>query len=492
MEIDRNRSARDWVKEKKYLLRPAIILSIIYIIAISAIIRADVLYLDDVWRAMEGTKGWDFFSRYLSNFLSVFIHAENYLTDVSPMPQILAALIMGITSALALSILTGREEFSVWDYIAVLPLGLSPYFLECFSYRYDAPYMAVSVFFSVAPLIFANTSIYAFCLATVLGTLGMCTTYQASSGIFPMMMIALLFRQWTQGEEKGRLIRLAASSAGSYGAALLFFRIFLMHYVDDYVSVAISRNGFLSYVLRNYKDYYTAVVLDFRKEWLALICLILLLFVVYETVRSRRNRFATAIIALLSLFSLLLLAFGVYPFLKAPLFAPRAMYGIGALVAVAAVIACDGKHPWLARLSCLALSWSFFVFAFTYGNALSVQEEYSRFRMESVISDLTDIPEFSEAESVCLQLEGSIGYAPQIRHYPQNYRMLRDLVPITFQDSWRWGEYTFYNVYDLWNVHTDSDTDLTKENLVLLKESIYHTIYGDENNFLVVLKDPEN
>lgn len=39
---------------------------------------------------------------------------------------------------------------------AVVPLGLSPWFLECFSYKFDSPYMALSVLASVIPFIFGR------------------------------------------------------------------------------------------------------------------------------------------------------------------------------------------------------------------------------------------------------------------------------------------------------------------------------------------------
>ena len=258
--------------------------------------------------------------------------------------------------------------------------------------------------------------------------------------------------------------------------------------MDDYVSVAISRNGLLQNTLAHYKDYYTAILLDFKRWWLLVIALLLLLFVVTAALRSRRGAAGSALGAVLTLAVMTLLIFGVYPLLRAPLYAPRSMYGFGAYLAILAVAAVDGKLHWPPRLTCLALSWAFFVFAFTYGNALSVQDEYTKFRMSAVITDLNDLEAFSSDQEKVLQLSGSIGLAPQLRNMPQDYRMLNDLVQVTFREGWQWGEYGFYNLYDIRNVHADSDLDLRQASLPVLKDGMYHTILGDGEHFLIVLK----
>ena len=51
--------------------KPSLILAALYIVSISAILRADFDYVDDMARVYRGTKGWELSSRYLSNFLSV-------------------------------------------------------------------------------------------------------------------------------------------------------------------------------------------------------------------------------------------------------------------------------------------------------------------------------------------------------------------------------------------------------------------------------------
>ena len=81
----------DYVKIPNFL--PFIAFTtLVYFIGIIAIIRANFYYIDDLGRSVEGYRGWENFSRYLSNFFSLFIHGGFYLTDISPLPQIIAGL----------------------------------------------------------------------------------------------------------------------------------------------------------------------------------------------------------------------------------------------------------------------------------------------------------------------------------------------------------------------------------------------------------------
>ena len=207
---------------RKYIC-PFCILMAIYTIGILAIIRADFYYIDDIGRTFWGYRRFQYFSRYVAEFGSILVHGDYHLTDISPIPQILAAGVMAISGVVLLHVITGKERFSWIEYIAMVPLCLSPYFLECMSYKFDAPYMAISVLVSVAPVLFYKNGTAKYLLSVVLGTLIMCMSYQASSGIFPMLIVLLALKKWSQRvsmKEVGRFILL---SAIGYLVGVLFF-----------------------------------------------------------------------------------------------------------------------------------------------------------------------------------------------------------------------------------------------------------------------------
>lgn len=440
-------------------------------------------------RVANGYKGWDDFSRYTSDFLSGFMHAGDYLTDVSPLTQAVATLELAIASIVAVYVIAGQRSLTVWLVAAVLPLGLSPYFLECLSFKYDSPYMALSVLASVLPLLLMRRGRLAYGMAVIVCEIIVCTTYQAASGILPLLVIVVALRQWCSGCSTREVLSFVLFSAGAYLAALAIFKLFIMQPTSSYLPKTLPPLVELPMTFFDHlKSYVKLVLSDFKKLWIVLMALVMFAFVWVMVRDTKRNRFATLAVTLGGLTLMVCLTFGVYPALDYPLFAPRAMYGVGALIAFPAIAVASSRHVLGGKMVILALSWCFFVFSFTYGNALCVQSQWVDFRIASVIDDLNDLEEFSTDEPKVIQIKGSVGYSPILRNQPQDYQMLNRLVPVTFQGEWLWGIAGFAQYYGLPNAKVEVFDGSFGESLPLLQDGAYHAIYGDGERFLIVLK----
>ena len=466
------------------------ILTLIYALGISAVLRANFYYIDDMGRALWGSKEWYYFSMYIPQYFSTILHADSHLTDVSPLPQLLAVVIVAISAAIVLRVVTERNHFTFIEYVSMVPLGLSPYFLECLSYKYDSPYMALSILASVVPVLFYRSNAWTYLISIVLGMIVVCLSYQAASGIFPMLVVLLVLKMWNQKAEMKEMIRFILISAGGYLAGMLIFVLFLMRPTDVYVSNTVpSVMEMIPLAGYHLKKYYYYVITDFKKEWLVMIALLCVGFL-YVTVRNSKQKWIHALLmgfVVLGMF--LVMAFGLYPVLKQPGFEPRAMYGFGACLCFIALYTVSQNHSRLAKLVCLALCWCFFVFGFTYGNALYAQKTYTDYRISAVIDDLDELDVLDTDYDKIYQINGSIGRAPEIEGMPQDYQMLNRLVPITFGDSsWEWARFGFTKYYRLKNVEWDTSIDLRDYNLPLLEESVYHTIWGDSQYILIELK----
>ena len=463
----------------------------IYIVAIFPIIRANVNYIDDTGRVLKGYAGWDNYSRYVSCFLSHIVHANNsYLPDISPVPQIIAVTILSLAALIVTVTIKGSGEIPVWNVLACIPLGLSPYFLECLSYKFDSPYMALSILASVLPLLFYKKQWKWYSLSVVIGMLVMCMTYQAASGIFPMLVILLALIMYVRNENLKRIGTFILCSAVSYGIGVGIFFLFLMKRVSTYVS-----NGLADWsgIVEHYKTYLNYMRTDFRKLWLIVIALLVICFICRMVCVSQRNKMITLVLAVITAGVMFLLSFGLYPALEAPLFDPRSMFGVGAYI-VCISLGAQGteQKAFIVNVLAVILVWNFFTFSFTYGNALAVQKEWEDFRREEVISDLTDIPEFYTEEDKTIKLTGSSGYAPALRNVMKQYGVLERLVPCMFQESWVWGRSKFANYYG-WRsrAHVKWDEDMDTDDLTgyeLVQESAYHRIYRQETRFVVELK----
>lgn len=468
----------------KNSIKPALILSGLFLFGISSIIRANFKYIDDYGRVLQGYKGWDDFSRYFSFGISAFIHADNYLTDISPLPQVLACILLGIAGVIVINALKVQEEkISVWQLVAVLPLGLSPYFLECMSYKYDSVYMALSVLAAVLPLAFAEIGTVTIGLASLLGTLLMLTTYQASSGIFPMLVVLWTAKSINMGEKFSAVIKKTGMAAGGYILGMIIDKMFIIREVDEYVTSSVAP---VNEIITQFLNYYNQVASDFKTWWIFLIAIIVLMYLVMFVMGSKTNSVNSSFIALFSVVFCLLLAFGSYPILQRASYYPRAMYGFGVFIALISVAAVSYNKSYPARFFAVAMSWTFLVFSFSYGNALYEQGKYTDIRVEAVVNDLIDLDIMNSGEPVKVQLMGGIGKSPVIRNIPQeNYTILDRLVPKTFDEGWKWSEFYFYNYFGL---NITKATSLEKLELPVLKKTPYYTIKGEGNNLLIELR----
>lgn len=471
--------------------KPFLYLTMVQLAAASAILRADVNYIDDAGRAYAGYQGWENFSRYLSNFLSGFLHTDRYLSDISPLPQVAAVMLLSLSGVVVIYIVTGQARVCAWTLAAVLPLGLSPYFLACLSYKFDAPYMALSVLASVAPFLLceAKRRYFVYAAASAACILAVCTTYQAALGIFPMMAVFISVKRWNDGDGWLDIGKFLLVSILAYAAGLIIFRAFLMKPVDNYVSSSLPPlEDLIPSVCRNYRRYFKKARRDCRRLWKILMACNAVFFVAVMTCHSRRPKIPAFLLTASALVAMGFLCFGVYPLLSVPSFAARAMYGFGALLAITGVYVASHTGCLPAKAAAASLGWIFFVFAFTYGNALSAQKEYTDFRMASVIGELNALDAFLSDEEKNVQIAGTIGYAPELAGLMDRYGALKRLVPVTFRADWDWGSYQFYHYYGLKNVVPDASVDLREQNLPVIRDTMYFTLRGEGNDILVELK----
>lgn len=118
------RCADFWGRSKKFLL----CITLIYSIGISAIVRADFLYLDDLGRTLYGYRGWENFSRFSSNILSGILNGGRLLSDISPLTQLLAAVIMGLAASILAYTFSEGGGDKAWCTLCRYPSGAQPVF----------------------------------------------------------------------------------------------------------------------------------------------------------------------------------------------------------------------------------------------------------------------------------------------------------------------------------------------------------------------------
>jgi len=455
----------------------------LYTFAIIGIIRADFKYIDDLGRTIYGYREYNF-SRYMSDFLAVFLHADTHINDISPLPQIVAALFVAVASVLLVYIISDCIVTKTACFLS-LPIGLSPYFLECISYKFDAPYMALSVLASIVPFLFMRNTIV-FSVSSIISLLIMCMTYQTSSGIYIIIVIIICFKAWNERKKTGwEIIRFAAISASSYCISMSFFRLFLMKSFDDYVSTdTFPIHRLLSGIVNNFISYMRFVNTDIGFIWKFLLFILLLTFITASVLLTKRNKIASLTVSLIAITAMCVMSFGVYLALQRPLFNPRAMYGFGIFIACITVYLSNIPKK-IVLLPAVLLCWCFFVFSFTYGNALSDQKRYNNFRTEILLHDLSILFPDRIEEPLLIKLKNTEGYAPSVQNISKWNPVILRLVPVGLGAVWEWGSIFLTQYY---NFYLQQDESIEEAGLNEIFDSYYHTIKSDGRKILVILK----
>jgi hypothetical protein len=468
----------------KALIKPFLLVLTVYLLGILGIIRADFFYIDDMDRAVRGYHGWNGWSRHLSDILSTFIHTDTRLADISPLPQILAVFLTAAATTALIYIFCGEKPTTA-RLLAAVPLGLSPYFLENYSYKFDAPYMALSVLLSIVPFLFLERK-KAFVFVSIISLLGMCMTYQASSGIYIMITAALVFDGWNYKKKTGKeLFAFTVRTLGSFVCSLVFFRLVFM--VNGTTGHGVSTEifppeRFLPGIIKNITSCFAAINADFGMAWKLLIAVICVLFAADAAKRSAQKGVKRILAPCLLILFLFTASYGVYIVLENPLFAPRALYGFGACAAIISVFLVEsGKKTALAAV--IALNWCFFVFAFSYGNALADQKRYTHFRVELLLSDLNALFPGRNGNDMEIHLENNIGFGPLTENIAHHYPVIKRLVPLNrhYQFYKYMTEYFHWEKGKAWEDNSGS--------LPVIFDSYYHVIKSDGKRIVVLLKE---
>ncbi|MGX2971409.1 glucosyltransferase domain-containing protein [Helicobacter sp. T3_23-1059] len=457
----------------------------LYLLGIMSIIRADVYYIDDLGRAAIGYKEWDNFSRYISWFLSTPMHMSTTLSDIAPLTQLVAIAFLSFASVILVwsvreiiwknedrlwesSEIPNKKRLTVMGIIASVPIGLSPYFLEELSFRFDSPYMALSVLFSVIPFVFIH-HIKAYIPVSFLCSLGMCMTYQASSGIEIILVsfFAFLMLNQTNAGLKKTLIFVCVSMC-CYLLALGVFKLFIMHpFAHDQASTEMYHlaelpNGFIKNIIM----YVGYLWNDFGWSGIK-ICFfgVLGFFVLSSIYQARVDKAISALLAICMLAIGIVFSYGTYLVLVEPLTRPRAFIGIGVFSATISVYVVSAWRGWAHRREEIAransenlitrnaaqrtffvlsavvagfFSWSLIVFANSYGNALSAQNKYLDFRFTLLLDDLVNsVPKkAADYQNYLYRIKGWVTASPVVENSSKDNRIMKRLVDITDSKYW--------------------------------------------------------
>lgn len=477
------------INQKKYLYF-FIIITTFFLFAFYKILDADILYADDISRSHDGDRNWISFGRYVSEFLSILIHCTIQLTDIAPLTQFIAILFMSCTIIILLYILSDNGSI---NFIYAIPLCytfLSPYFQQCFCYRFDSPYMTLAVLLPVIPFIFKD-DLKSYSFMSFVMLILCCMSYQAGQSIYIMLVIFLSFHKLINGDDFKTIFYFIIYSILSYAAALIIYELLFAANTnrtdtDYYYSTKLS----VSSLITNLKLYFTDLSHS-AGGLLTRTCLYIsvIISLIGTTLKSKINKFVTATAYIFILIFALSLSIGPYILFEQTLLSGRVYLGFNVLTALILFSAfktsfelfINQKIKFLVLIPVILCIYSTVSFLYTFGNCLKEQKEYNNFRYTLLLNDLSTLVD--SEKNIYISFGGSIGYCNAFELAEKKYSL--DTIPLSPNEHSIWNiDYCYRFNFMFKDEFFDHKPDWP-----LLESNYYHNIYGQDNHFYIELKN---
>lgn len=506
-----------WLKP---FIKPTLVILGIYCFAMIAIWRSNFSFMDDMGRSVQGYAWISDFFRFSSSILGYLLNVSIGLSDISPYSQIFAMFLLSISSIIVTYILCNRKIRYVPLILSTF-IGLTPFMMACWVFKFDAPCMALSILASLVPFLFwpnvsyrmSKFNLTLFIVVSILSLMVMWTSYQATSGLYLVMLIGLIFKDFLDKHSLKDLFKKATFYAVLYIVSVIVFKL-LMVGVTEIGERLFGRKPTGGYrpmemyslvdlpagIVKNIKQFLETISSSMNVEWKILLVLTVISFLTTLFIYSKRKSWQRLLDPLAGVLMILIsvpLSYGSYLVLQDAPVSARSIMGIGLVLATIAVITAnrsDGLLHKLLIVPSLVLLYSFVVFAFAFGNGLADQQRYANFRNDNLISDMARTYSIQKnATSKPIQIEGNIGRSPVLEHVGKQY----PVVGAIFSDPdnmfgmgngpWGTAKLRMYYGWDLSFSAPDSKL-LNCKNIPVKLQSYFHTIRIDEaGNTCVVI-----
>ena len=457
-----------------------------YFLCFYKLIDSDFYYADDLWRSFDGSRSWIGFSRYVSEFLSIVLHNNVYLPDIAPLTQFISLAVYSFSTIL-LAWLVTEGNITVGSLVICSLLFLSPFNAQNLSYRFDSPYMALAAFFPMVPFLFKKEK-KSFVFISVISLILCCMSYQSGTSIYILLAIFFATSLWLKKESYQKIFTFVGLSVFSFALALVLFKLLFMNTINngaDSYSATVS----LSVMPQNFKTYLSNTIPSFGGLWIkGFVAISILVALVLSIKVSRQNKLVTAIFLIVMGLLALFLSFGPYLVFAKPLFSPRAFTGFSMLITLVGIslyknlfVSGGGKKALLIPAFCLV--YGCIVFQFAYGVALAEQKQYQDFRVEHLLSDLSQ--HTIQDEKNYVSFSGSIGLSDGIAVNSDTFPLINQLISVVPSGGGIWND----DLLSSYNFNCEDEYLSENPGWPLLKSSYYHDIYGEGNHFFIVLKN---
>lgn len=453
-------------------------------------------YIDDIDRRVTGVT--DFartYARYLSEAGSWLMQGSRHLTDLGLTSFILSGLILTLTSTLAIYLVSETKKMSWITTFASLFIGINPWVMELMSFKYDSPFMMLSILISFLPFLFLNSNRLAFASSVALSIFLMFNSYQGSSGIFIVIILILSLQHFIKTESLLSSIEKLTVGAVGYVIGLAFYVIELSLLPGLAGRGRAMETASLSElpmaIFNNWNAYLVSYREGLPRLWKFLILIIVLVFI-YQIVVNSKTKIKALLLTIVTLTVSSIATFGIYlAHADIGLIVGRPRYGYGLAVMLGLITVYTASRLTIGlRGNTFKLVIGlliYYAYSFSLGYVASLDNQKTDFEEQSAILS-SHLTQYISEENQLVYINHLFEDSPAFLNAKKNYTMLEKLVPSN--ESTYWPNVMWYNEITHSSVnftaYNFANEDLTT--FVVLEETSHFSILKKEGQIYVIMK----
>ncbi|EQY98878.1 TPA: hypothetical protein JTO81_003976 [Escherichia coli] len=451
-----------------------IYIAILYVLPL---ILANVLYIDDMGRALYGY-GWEVDGRLFASYLMQALSFGGAIVPMFPYSVTAAALIVFLAGVIVSNIII--KEYSLTLNVCCLLLLTSPFYLENLSYRYDAIPMAASILLAVIP--FLVNGMVLFSLLSVISLFIVFGLYQTSTMVYFAMFICISFRDVKECGLK-YVIKFAIICTLSFIVSYMLYSLWvrlmglsmprgeLIHFNGDTFNSILTR-------IKAYSQIYSYL---FSREYIIAILPITaaVLWSFFKHLKDDLRRGIIYTIALAASVSLItILTTMPNLLLKDPWYTPRTFVCYPFILIAISIYCLKAVSDIFLGISLSVIVFFSFVLSSSYGSVLKVNNDYDNFLAQSISEKIMKDSNRGEYTVVIM---GKQSRPILSSMFYDKFPILVKLAPLYMSEGWYWG------VKDLsrfLNIRSSSDAQKVIKSACdfdeIYKSSIYNLYHRND------------
>ncbi|MBY8968786.1 glucosyltransferase domain-containing protein [Pseudomonas sp. P867] len=415
-------------------------------VALIPIFSSNIYYMDDLYRIVLGIKGWSGDARpFAEIFYSALTLQSVTVPDLYPAPLILAVVFSCfVFSMLSTRFSNGRDILFAF---CICPLILNPLFVSNLHFKYDSPFMVVSVAFALLSFCFELKKIIACVFITAIFVTLTLSTYQVSVNVFAALTVVEFLHVATKGDFRAAVLRLFNRGVGFIVGYLIYSKIIIplvqvnKYFLEYSTAISLDKSGVLKVfdnLMSSFSIFTNSQSLGFEIFVLCLVSayfltIVNLLISSYKSI----NPIALGLSCILAFFTFVLLIPGVMIFSEQPLFFARGYIGFGAFVSAMLIPLCWASVRALRYI--LVIPYIYMVgFIYAAHNAFRLENDHIE---RTAISIIDDINKSGNADINYMRVDGVLKNSSGTEVIVAAYPLVKNILPKAFSYQYDGGLY---------------------------------------------------